>query len=171
MDDTKINQLYTTYKSKIYNIALSYVKDPYLSEDISHEVLIKCYYNRDKFNGESSINTWVRTIVKNHCIDYLRGNHSKRISLYENRELEYLLNENITPEDLVFFQYEREILIEQVNTLPKIYEEVITLFYFNGYTLKEIRALLKVNISTIKTRLHRAKQILSKNYRIEELRR
>lgn len=103
-EEENINQLYIKYRNKISKIALSFIKNPYLSEDISHEVFLKVYYNREKFMGICSLDTWVYKVTKNYCIDYLRSSHIKNVVPSEDVDL--FLNQNSTPEDELIIKYD-----------------------------------------------------------------
>jgi len=166
MNIIEINALYVTYRRKVYNVALSYVKDTYLAEDLSHEVLMKCYHNREKFNGGSSLDTWIVKVTRNHCIDFLRRSHSRRILLCENiNSLGY--EDEYTPESEIMSQYKNEELRNKVNQLPEKYRVVIILYYYKNRSLNEIQQILNLKSSTIKARMCRARQRLKAMYQDE----
>nr|WP_285851268.1 sigma-70 family RNA polymerase sigma factor [Sporosarcina aquimarina] len=150
-------------RKKVHRLALSYVKDNYLAEDLSHEILVKCYLNLKKYNGDLSFYPWMYRIANNHCIDFLRKGYHHRVVLHENMEL---LNDEdaCTPELEVINSLDTEELRNKLRQLPSKYEEVIILFYFKDQSLKEIQHHLNINLSTIKTRLSRAKKMLRDMY-------
>jgi len=164
MDKSELNTLYLTYRKKVYHLALYYVKDAYLAEDISHEVLIKCYVHREKFKGDCSLDTWIVRVAKNHCIDYLRKSYSRRITLYDSVDL---FEDQVTPEDLILSQFKNEELKCMVNQLPEKYKMIIILYYYKDLSLNDIQSLLNLNLSTIKTRMYRARQRLKAMYKNE----
>lgn len=163
MNEQKSNELYMECKKKVHRVALSYVKDNYIAEDLSHEILVKCYLNYKTFNGERSFYSWMYRIANNHCIDFLRKGYRHRVVLQENMEL--LNDEDVcTPEFEVLNSFDTEELRNKIRQLPSKYEEVITLYYFKDQSLKEIQHHLNINLSTIKTRLSRAKRMLRDMY-------
>ncbi|WP_193747764.1 RNA polymerase sigma factor [Neobacillus niacini] len=163
INEKKINEVYVEYNKKLYRLALSYVKDRYLAEDLAHEILVKCYLTREKFNGDSSFHSWMYRIASNHCIDFLRKAYRHRDFLYE--DLELFNNEEVcTPESEVLNICDKEELRNKLRLLPSKYEEVITLYYFKDQSLKEIENHLNIKLSTIKTRLFRAKRMLREMY-------
>lgn len=163
INEKKVNEVYVEYNKKLYRLALSYVKDRYLAEDLAHEILVKCYLTREKFNGDSSFNSWMYRIASNHCIDFLRKAYRHRDFLYE--DLELFNNEEVcTPESEVLNICDKEELRNKLRLLPSKYEEVITLYYFKDQSLKEIENHLNIKLSTIKTRLFRAKRMLREMY-------
>lgn len=163
INEKKVNEVYVEYNKKLYRLALSYVKDRYLAEDLAHEILVKCYLTREKFNGDSSFNSWMYRIASNHCIDFLRKAYRHRDFLYE--DLELFNNEEVcTPESEVLNICDKEELRNKLKLLPSKYEEVIMLYYFKDQSLKEIENHLNIKLSTIKTRLFRAKRMLREMY-------
>jgi len=163
INEKKVTEVYVEYNKKLYRLALSYVKDRYLAEDLAHEILVKCYLTREKFNGDSSFNSWMYRIASNHCIDFLRKTYRHRDFLYE--DLELFNNEEVcTPESEVLNICDKEELSNKLRQLPSKYEEVITLYYFKDQSLKEIENHLNIKLSTIKTRLFRAKRMLREMY-------
>ncbi|WP_078544855.1 RNA polymerase sigma factor [Litchfieldia alkalitelluris] len=163
LSEQKVNELYMEYKKKVYSLALSYVKDIYLAEDLSHEILLKCYLSRKQFNGDCSFHSWIYRIAINHCIDFLRKRYHQRDLLRDDIEV-FQAKEVCTPESELLSFYEKEELREKLRLLPAKYKEVINLYYFKEHSLKEIEEQLNINLSTIKTRLLRAKKMLREMY-------
>ncbi len=163
MNEQKVNEFYREYHKKMYCLAFSYVKDSYLAEDLSHEILIKCFLSREKFKGDCSFYTWMYRVAINHCIDFLRKGSRRRDVPHEDMLLRNI-EEFRTPESEVLMICEKEELRNKLRQLPSKYEEVITLYYFKDRSLKEIEDHLSINLSTIKTRLFRAKRMLREMY-------
>jgi RNA polymerase sigma-70 factor (ECF subfamily) len=163
LNEKKVNELYGEYNKIMYRLAFSYVKDRYIAEDLAHEILVKCYLNREKFNGDCSFHTWMYRIARNHCIDFIRKTYHHRDVLYE--DLEPFNNEEVcTPEFEVLNSYEKVELRDKIRELPLKYQEVIILYYYKDQSLKEIELQLNLKLSTVKTRLFRAKRMLKDMY-------
>lgn len=163
INERKVTELYLLYKRKVYRIALSYVKDTFLAEDLAHEILVKCYLSRGKFKGECSLNSWIHRIASNHCIDFLRKSYRHRDQLHENLELFNDLDMS-TPEAEIVNRRENEELRNKLRQPPPKYGEIIYLYYFKEKSLREIEGQLKIKLSTVKTRLFRAKRMLKEMY-------
>lgn len=167
MNEQSVNEIYFEYQGKVYNIAQAFVKEKHLAEDLSHEVLIKCYVNQAKFKGDCSLDTWIYRVAKNHCIDFLRKSHVKRVLPVEDVE-QFVNGKVLPPEVKVIAQFNYEELRGKISLLPEKYKEVVTLYYFKNKSLKEIQSMLDIKLSTVKTRLLRAKHILKSMYLDEE---
>lgn len=163
MTEQKINQLYLECKNRIYRLALGYVKDSYLAEDLTHEILVKCYLKSEKFKGDCSIHTWMNKIASNHCIDFLRKNYRKRDLLYENLEV-FISDVSCSPESEAITNCDHEELRNKLSQLSPKYKDVIVLYYFKQLAMKEIAKQLNIKLSTVKTRLFRAKKMLKEMY-------
>ncbi|QOR68025.1 sigma-70 family RNA polymerase sigma factor [Cytobacillus suaedae] len=163
ISDTNVSELYMEYKKKVYRIALSYVKDNYIAEDLTHEILIKCYLAHKSFNGKCSFGTWMYRIATNHCIDYLRKGYRHRDVLHDDIEV-FMDKEECTPETEVLDRCDYEEVLDKLRLLPSKYQEVLKLYYLKNQSLKEIEQHLNINLSTIKTRMLRAKKMLREMY-------
>lgn len=142
-------------------LAYSYVKDHEIAKDITQDVFIKLYNNIEQFRGESTLKTWLFRITSNHCKDYLKSWHYRKVILTNNMT-EIFTQKNKTPEHIALLNDEKMLLNQYVLSLPVKYREVIYLFYFEGFSLKEISECLSLNINTVKTRLAKAKELLRK---------
>lgn len=151
---------YHIFKPKIYNVAIKYLKDHYLAEDVTQEVLVKLYLKGNCLQEGCKIETWLYRVTTNKCIDYLRNHNYKRVTYTSDIE-EYLLG-GLTPEDEVIKLELNDVIQRRIGYLPSIYKEVLSLYYFKENSIKEIMTLLNLNISTVKTRIHRGKLMLYK---------
>lgn len=152
------------YSQEVMWLAFGYVKDMFIAEDLTQEVFIKIFHNLDTFEGKSSIRTWLFSITINTCKDYLKSSYFKRIipSILNLNKIP--IGKNDTPENLLQTKQQNETLSKHLLSLPLKYREVIILYYFQEFKIREISNLLKINENTIKTRLKKAKIKLADKY-------
>ncbi|ALC92902.1 RNA polymerase factor sigma C [Bacillus sp. FJAT-18017] len=162
-----IDQLMQEYSDDILHLVYTYVKNRTTAEDLTQEIFLKCYEKLNQFNQQSSIKTWVYRIASNHCKDYLRSWHYRKITL-SDKIWEYIPSKSKQVEEEVIANSEEDILTNAVMNLPLKYREVVFLHYYEELSLAEISKITTVNLNTIKTRLKRAKEIL-KDKMIEEV--
>lgn len=143
-----INYIYDTYSSKILNIAYTYLKSRTLAEDVLQEVLLKIIKKNIKFNSLENERNWIFKVTINLCKDVLKSSYFKK-----NVEL---------TDDLMYLESEEQVVLEEVLKLPENYRNVIYMYYYEGYSLKDISKIMNKNVSTIGTWLYRAKQELKK---------
>ncbi|RHW34038.1 sigma-70 family RNA polymerase sigma factor [Lysinibacillus yapensis] len=162
-----IDQLMREYSDDILHLVYTYVKNRTIAEDLAQEIFIKCYEKLNQFNQQSTIKTWLYRIASNHCKDYLRSWHYRKITL-SNKVFDHIPSKSKQVEEEVIKHSEENSLTNAVMNLPLKYREVVFLHYYEELSLKEISKITSVNINTLKTRLKRAKELL-KDKMIEEV--
>lgn len=151
------------YGSSIVKLAYSYVKDFNVAEDISQEVFVSYFKNLDSFRGESSVKTYLYRIAINKCKDYLKSWNYRRVQLSEMFG-RVIADPKISPEHALLEKEQQNDLADHVLALPLIYREVVFLFYYEELSMKDISSFLQLNLSTVKTRLSRGKELLRMRY-------
>lgn len=154
-----IDRLMEVHGQKLLQLVYSYVGNKEVAQDLTQEVFVKCYQKIHQYNQKSSLKTWLWRIAINHCKDYLKSWHSKHIVVSEEKARGAASHKEEV-ESKVIQKYDDERLALAVMKLPDPYREVIYLYYYEDFTIKEIHALTKLNQNTIKTRLKRAKELL-----------
>lgn len=162
-----IDQLMQEYSDGILQLVYTYVKNRTTAEDLTQEIFIKCYEKLGQFQHQSSIKTWLYRIASNHCKDYLRSWHYRKITLNEF-VFDYIPAKSKQVEETIIERNEESSLAVAVMSLPVKYREVVFLHYYEELSLSEISKVTQVNVNTLKTRLKRAKELL-KNTLIEEV--
>ncbi len=145
-------ELVGRYSNMVYAVAISKIRDPYLSEDIAQEVFVKAWMNLSKLDEVEKFANWLITITINQCIGYFRKNARKQEKMVQD-----------IPEFMDPFQTEiKDLLWESLDNLEEKYRIVVVMNYITGYTAKEIGNLLNISQSAIESRLRRAKKQLKK---------
>jgi RNA polymerase sigma-70 factor, ECF subfamily len=162
-----IDQLMQEYSDNILHLVYTYVKNRITAEDLTQEIFLKCYEKLNQFNQQATIKTWLYRIASNHCKDYLRSWHYRKIT-FSDKILDYIPSKSKQVEEEVISNSEENILTNAVINLPLKYREVVFLHYYEELSLAEISKITTVNINTLKTRLKRAKELL-KDKLIEEV--
>ncbi|AYB32402.1 RNA polymerase sigma factor [Chryseolinea soli] len=148
--------LYDTYSSKMYGLCYRYVKDVMEAEDILVTAFMKVFDKIAQFKSEGSFEGWIRRIVVNEALTYLRRHRS----MYLETELEQADREpdyNSLSDHL-----EAEDLLKMIQELPTGYRIVFNLYAIDGYSHKEIAEQLGISENTSKSQLSRARTYLQK---------
>jgi RNA polymerase sigma-70 factor, ECF subfamily len=158
-----LEHLIDLFGENVKKLAYTYVKDWAIAEDVAQEVFISVYKNLDRFRGDSSYKTWIYKITMNKSKDAIKTRFLRPTKLLGKLKLQ---NEVYEPsaEQNVFEEIGDIRLSESVMQLPVKYREVIMLYYYEGLKMEEIQQVTKLNLSTIKTRLRRAKTMLRDLY-------
>ena len=149
-------RLYETFSSKMYALCCRYVKDSMEAEDVLVTAFTKILDRIDQYKGEGSFEGWIRRVVVNEALTYLRRNRS----MYIETELEAADRE---PDyQLISDHLEAEDLLNMIQELPAGYRIVFNLYSIDGYSHKEIADQLKISENTSKSQLSRARVFLQK---------
>ncbi|HEX6922416.1 MAG TPA: sigma-70 family RNA polymerase sigma factor, partial [Bacillales bacterium] len=155
--------LMNEYGRSVTQLAFTYVKDWALAEDVAQEVFVTCYRKIKTFKGRSSIKTWLYRVTVNRSKDLLRKAKASG-RLVESIQHNYSQQSALSSEQEYLKLDEDRQLTDFVLSLPVKYREIIILFYYEGFAIKEISQLMKMNEKTVKTRLHRGRLLLKEQY-------
>jgi RNA polymerase sigma factor (sigma-70 family) len=140
------------HKRMVYTFALKMVKVP--------EAFVKAYQSLSTFKQQSKFSTWLYKIVFNECVSQLRKRKIETLSIDEPRfsYLEAKETANILTE--LNDREQKAILIKAVDKLPDDERSMITLFYLQECTIKEIVEITGYSESNVKIKLFRARKRL-----------
>ena len=148
--------LYERYSPLMLGICIRYLKDRDDAEDTMVQGFMKVYNNLHKFRREGSFEGWVRRIIVNECLTFIRKNRS----MYVETEIEKAENNP----DCSFLEQNLEVedLMNMIGRLPSGYRTVFNLYAIEGYSHAEIAEQLGINVNTSKSQLSRARSHLQR---------
>lgn len=152
-------EIYKLYSKSMYNTSLRIVKNSMTAEDVVQEAFIAAYTSIRQFKGEVPFAAWLRRIVINKSIDWLRRN---RFTFYELQETNTPMEE-YDREELYDYADKLERVKQEVLNLPDGYRMIFSMYYLEGYDHDEIGKILGISASTSRSQLTRAKKLLLKN--------
>lgn len=138
------------YEKDIYLFAKHMLGNEELIKDAVQETIMTVYEKIEDLRNLESFKFWLLKILGNKCRDILK--RQKKI-VYLDNYIEKVHIEN---------GYEEIEIRECLEALSEDYKKVVVLYYFNDLSYKEISALLNISEGTVKSRLSRAKEKLSK---------
>jgi len=145
-------KLYRQYCDGMFGVAMRFLKNADDAEDVLQESFIKAFQRIHQFKGEVTFGAWLKRIVVNGSIDFLKSKHQRTEELDEN----YM---HVAEED--DWSVEESISLEQVKAaieeLPGKYRYVVQLFLVEGYDHSEISQVLGISDTASRTRLLRGK--------------
>lgn len=155
MSREEFEKIAEKYMDTIYRVAYSWMKNQHDANDVTQIVLLKFYKTTKSFESDDHIKNWLIKVTVNECKMIFRSPWSK--------------TEDITDyaQTLGFEEEQYYDLFQAVMKLDKKYSVPLMLFYYDGYSTKEISAMIGVPEKTVSTRLFRAKAKL-KNYLKED---
>jgi RNA polymerase sigma-70 factor (ECF subfamily) len=153
-DEDACQKILNLYKGRIFSYVYRMVKNYHDAEDITFDTFIKCFNGLASFDTSKPFATWLFTIAHNVTMDFFRKS---------KQEYEYLDDRHAVADDFVQ-EYEKKKKIERIDTalarLPPIDREIVVLFHKEEHSYREISEITNLPVTTIKTRLHRARKKL-----------
>lgn len=166
-DQKAYTELLKRYYDSIYFMMLKMVKNQDDADDLTMEAFGKAFKGLSHYTPDYAFSTWLFKIATNNCIDYMRRQKIKPISIdkpFENEEGDEMSMEvksvYLTPEEKYIKKQKIKIMHELVDKLKPRYRTLIELRYFKEWSYEEIAAHLNMPIGTVKGQLFRAKDIL-----------
>ena len=146
--------LYDKYSAKMFGVCKRYVKSIESAEDVLVEAFYKVFNKIDLFSNEGSFEGWIRRVVVNESLMFLRKNY--RFNEHVEIDEVPVQAESINVED----QLSANEIIKLLDQLPTGYRTVFNLYVLEGLKHKEIAELLEISINTSKSQLILAKKRL-----------
>lgn len=167
-DRRAFEELVDMYKDKIYHLAYRMLGQSGESEDVVQETFLRVYLNLDRYDENQKFSTWIYRIATNLCIDRLRKrkpNYSLDAEMPDGEGSDWystLPSDQETPEEELVLSETQQQIRKAIETLPEKYKAVVILRYLHDMSLQEIGDVLKMPVTTVKTRVHRGREFLRK---------
>ncbi|MEZ4852754.1 RNA polymerase sigma factor [Flavobacterium sp.] len=146
--------LYQKYAPKMLSICRYYVSDGHFAEDVMITAFMKVFTNLKKFESKGNFEGWIRRIMVNECIDYIRVKKNVfKTNEIVNHEFQY----DLTDEILSFSADDIQLMIDK---LPDGCKTIFNLYAIEGYKHNEIAEMLKISEGTSKSQLAHARKLL-----------
>lgn len=158
-DHTIFNEIMTEFQDPIYFFILRMVANEHDAEDLTQETFVKAYTERNKFRGDSAINTWIYRIAANLAKNHLRW-RSIRNFISVDHAKDQLPTTSLDSQSDVTAAREQELL-SHLQDLSARQRSVFILRYFQGLAHKEIAQVLGISEGSSKTNFHYAMTALT----------
>lgn len=172
-NDAAFTQLVTKYKDAITNYINMMIGDYDIAVDLSQETFLRVYQNIGRYSNLYQFSTWIYRIATNLAIDEMRyrkrrgqvfhrniwGNQTAK----DNDGPEFELKDaKRSPRDEVLRKESRRVLEDAIRSLPQKYRTAFIMKEIQELPYEEISRILKCSPGTIKSRLHRARELLQR---------
>lgn len=147
-------KLISHYKSYVFSVCLSYMKNHHDAEDACQEVFLKLWRSIGRYRGDCLFSTYIYSIAKNTCIDLLKKrNYTEELS-------DLLVSGTPTPEQSVIQDEFERAFKKARDSLDTDFKIVLYLRESAGLSYREIAEALSISEGTVKSRLSRAREKL-----------
>ncbi len=145
-------KIYSKFSPKMLSVCRQYIKDLHQAEDIMITAFMKVFTSLKNFEHKGSFEGWIRRIMVNECISFIRV----------QKKVKYIEDEDYFEES--FNNIESQFSIDDIqfliDSLPDGYKMVFNLYAIEGYKHQEIAKMLGINEGTSKSQLSHARKLL-----------
>ena len=177
-DEAAVRELADQYGSRIFQLAMRYMKSREDAEEVTQDVLMKVYRKIGAFRGDAALSSWIYRITFNTAMSRLRSTRLERaIDQERERTLSAELDETThrtqrqpadwsrLPDEAVLRAQLRQAVARAIAELPEIYRAPVVLRDIHGLSTEEASTRLKLKDQTLKSRLHRGRLMLREKLR------
>lgn len=150
-------RLYELHAPKMLSVCRQYISDLYQAEEAMSNGFLKVFKNLRHFRQEGSFEGWIRRIMVNESLSYLRKNQKIKFSDYDDS----------VEAPVVSLQHsttEVEHIQTMIDSLPEGYRVVFVLYAVEGYKHAEIAEMLDITEGTSKSQLFKARKMLQEKW-------
>ncbi len=163
-DLTAFESIVAKYANLVGSIAYNIIGDVHVAADITQDTFLKVHRHLPELEDARKFKGWLCSIVRTTCVDYLRKERIKPCSL------EKIAEDGVEPVGEILgsafrqtsteLEELRERILSIINSLPRIYQQIILLRHLRRMTYREMSDFLGLPIATIESRLYRARLML-----------
>ena len=163
VDKEALEALYTRYASSVYSLAMFMLRQEALAEEATQDIFLNIWLKASSYKSDrGEPRAWIMSVAPHKIVDVIR---TRRRALnvtdpgtYETLDL--LPSGQISTEEEVERNLERERILHALSKIPPTQRQVIMMAYFGGYSQSEMAQILQQPLGTVKTRVRLAMQKL-----------
>jgi len=167
-NEAAVRALIQRYNRRLYRVARSVVGNDAEAEDVLQDAYVRAFSALNGYRGEASLATWLTRIVVNEALQRLRHHKTHQLEAKAPGDLQALaevipfpLHAPLPDPEIIMAQREICALVEQaIDALPQEFRTVLVARTIEGMSTEETADALGLKAETVKTRLHRARQML-----------
>ena len=155
------------YQDRLVFSVYKFLKDYELAQDIAQEAFVKAFKNIEKFRGDSSFYTWIYRVAINTAKNLL-SSKARSSEVYDDEIMELKLSESAVttenPENILEAEELRSKMMDAIQSLPDDIRTTLSLREFDGLSYEEIAKVQNCPIGTVRSRIHKGREILDKTF-------
>jgi len=148
-------ELVNKFSPVLFSVCRRYTKDDELAKDVLQESWIRIFKNLDKYEPFGSFEGWIKRITINAALRFVNKSYFKNEPNYEIFE-----DKSRSAQPKAYENLNAEIILKQIQKLPKGYQTIFNLNVIDGYSHKEIGKMLNISENTSRSQLLRARKAL-----------
>ena len=149
MDEKTLSAIIEEEKDALFVVAFHYCKNRFDAEDAVQNAMLRLLSAKKPFASREHLRRWLIRVTVNECKRLLMSPWRQRVESLETCRQSFGI-----------VQQEERALFDAVMALPQKYRVVVALYYYQGYSVREVAALLGRRESAVQTQLMRGRQKL-----------
>ena len=160
-DQGAFARLVEAYQVPVYNLAYRMLGNSTEAEDAAQEVFIRAYTKLSTCDPTRKFSSWILSIASHYCVDRLRRRKGDWVSIEEDVAASWLPDKRPKPEEITLRREQSAVIHDLLQQLPPQYRLVVALRYWYDLSYEEIAGMTQDTESAVKSRLHRARQMMA----------
>ncbi|MBN2360161.1 MAG: sigma-70 family RNA polymerase sigma factor [Deltaproteobacteria bacterium] len=167
-DEAAFEKIVRELGDRVRSVALRMLGDAFEADDLAQEVFFAVYRSLGQFRGEAKLTTWILRIARNHCLNRIKSRHrrshgSERLQRAASAlgVVPGVVDTPRGPESNAISNEIRQQVETAIAELPPKMRWLVVLRDVEGLSYEEIAEAADLNVGTVKSRLHRARERLA----------
>ncbi|MEN2282294.1 RNA polymerase sigma factor [Algoriphagus sp. SE2] len=159
-DLNAFGQLIQKHEKYAYTLAFRILKNQEEAEEAAQDAFMKVYYSLNSFEGKSKFTTWLYKIIYNEALGRLRRSKRILVNLDEIKDTKENPTEFKSGMEQLQIEERKTLIKKALNSIKPTESAILTLFYLEQQSIKEIEQITDLTESHIKILLHRGRKSL-----------
>lgn len=148
------------YHRMVFTLAIKILKNREEAEELAQDVFLKVYQSLSSFNKESKLSTWIYKICYNASINKYRSQKKRMETTELNGFTEHSISDTANAHHKMQTEEKKKAIKDSILKLPEADRIIITLYYYEDMSIKEIAAIVSLSTQNVKVKLYRSRKKL-----------
>ena len=168
-DEAAIRTIMQANNRRLFRLARGILRNDHEAEDVVQDAYVRAFTHLDQFRGDSSLSTWLSRIAMNEALGRLRSKHTNvewselPNGVLDAQIIQFPLSSTDDPEKSMAQREIQRVVEHAIDELPEAFRLVFITRVIEGMNVEETAEILGLKPEKVKTRLHRARNLLREN--------
>jgi len=157
-DVQSFKKIVISYNMMVYTLAYRVLKNREEAEEVTQDVFLKVYQSLHSFNMKSKLSTWIYRITYNSSINKVKSQKRQFETTEISRDNEYSVYISDDTQNTISDEENRKTINGAILKLPEVDRIIITLYYYEELSVKEIADIISISAQNVKIKLYRSRK-------------